>query len=1258
MYKLFPLLLFASLIDSSHAYASGTYDCPLPWISNAEYCYRFVLFTASITDAKANCAEDGAKLVEVRNIAEHDFIIRWLQANAKDRYEWFTGGVRDSRASGPDGSNIKYVWESDQTEVAGLQFWFSLQARQKPGNRIVYYTDGGKWGWSILDDTPASATRPYICQISKEFLYKIVKVDRGFDFGVNEIDPVQLQKGPVLIVQPVDTVYDPASAITRIIMNCEADANPLASYEWFVNRELRRSPVNLTDPKITITSGRLTIEQPSDTTHNGDYQCVASNSFGSVLSNRAQLTFGYLNDFPKSNRDPVVATAFTGTGIECIPPKSGYSTLSYIWYKDSFLNFIRPNVKWYTFVSSDGKLYFQFVTKDDEGNYWCLVSRPNTLDNFQEGKLSMPIPLRVTETVGSEQEPQIVNSFPKAFPSSPQVGDDVRMECIAFGTSVTQMAYSWNRTDGKAMPSNANFSDYNRVMSIPNIQLSHAGRYQCLVSRRLGLFTTGEIALSVEARPYFTIPLQDQHVDKESTVNWICVAGGVPMVTYLWYINGTVLNTTRMAPDTRSRFRLANNELTITSVQPSDAGMYQCSASNEHGMRMSSAQLRVLWFPPSFTKFPLQPNTYGTLMGNATLICNPESAPPSKKTWLKNGIGLNPSKDPQQRVHELPNGNLHLTQLQSDDSGNYTCEADNGLGQASSTGQLTVLPTTTISQPPRDMVVMVNQTTFLFCGASYSPAIDITYDWWHNTYKVMFVKVRNLGNSVYVYKEPHYTRGTGINRGGLYINYTQFFHAGTYSCIAKSSSQEIKAISRLTVIGPPGEPAGIVCSNPTQTNMTLTFWPGRENGKPITSYIVESRNRLEMYWKLQKTGIPPSADVNTRITTVVGGLSPYAQYEFRAAGINSLGQGVPSKISAICQTDQAPPVEYPANLGGGGGKVGTLNISWDAMPVSAWNADPSRSGYVIYWKRGDMADDQWDHERINNTKLTKFVKTVGQNFFYTRYNIRIQAYNPMGVGPMSPTVTIMSAEDLPKGVPISVKAVYYNATAITVEWRPVDDTVEVMRGLLLGYRINYWIDQEEEETMALFKIIRNQTDHGLIIGLRENTNYMINVQALNTAGNGPKSENYRTKTLRAAPVEAPQDVRISIVDHEAVLITWRGVYTTIDEEPLNGYTVRYWKRGENIYVATNRDAGKEIRYVLSGLEQFVQYELRVFGYSRGGDGLQSSPTMEFILGPDCEIREDSPDKEYIYKCDACRTRSSAALFAALMLFLGRILLQS
>jgi len=38
-------------------------------------------------------------------------------------------------------------------------------------------------------------------------------------------------------------------------------------------------------------------------------------------------------------------------------------------------------------------------------------------------------------------------------------------------------------------------------------------------------------------------------------------------------------------------------------------------------------------------------------------------------------------------------------------------------------------------------------------------------------------------------------------------------------------------------------------------------------------------------------------------------------------------------------------------------------------------------------------------------------------------------------------------------------------------------------------------------------------------------------------------------------MEAPQDVRVSVVDYQSVLIQWRGVFTTINEEPLEGYTV-------------------------------------------------------------------------------------------------------
>jgi len=84
-------------------------------------------------------------------------------------------------------------------------------------------------------------------------------------------------------------------------------------------------------------------------------------------------------------------------------------------------------------------------------------------------------------------------------------------------------------------------------------------------------------------------------------------------------------------------------------------------------------------------------------------------------------------------------------------------------------------------------------------------------------------------------------------------------------------------------------------------------------------------------------------------------------------------------------------------------------------------------------------------------------------------------------------------------------------TKIIVVYRPqFDATVCFM------FQINYWIMGEQNETMALFRIIRNQTDHGMIIALREDTDYFINVQVLNSGNNlGPKSETYPVRTLRA-----------------------------------------------------------------------------------------------------------------------------------------------
>ncbi len=50
--------------------------------------------------------------------------------------------------------------------------------------------------------------------------------------------------------------------------------------------------------------------------------------------------------------------------------------------------------------------------------------------------------------------------------------------------------------------------------------------------------------------------------------------------------------------------------------------------------------------------------------------------------------------------------------------------------------------------------------------------------------------------------------------------------------------------------------------------------------------------------------------------------------------------------------------------------------------------------------------------------------------------------------------------------------------------------------------------------MSLYRPILGQTDRGFIIGLDVKTYYYVNVQVYNSAGNGPKSEDFLEETLR------------------------------------------------------------------------------------------------------------------------------------------------
>ena len=62
------------------------------------------------------------------------------------------------------------------------------------------------------------------------------------------------------------------------------------------------------------------------------------------------------------------------------------------------------------------------------------------------------------------------------------------------------------------------------------------------------------------------------------------------------------------------------------------------------------------------------------------------------------------------------------------------------------------------------------------------------------------------------------------------------------------------------------------------------------------------------------------------------------------------------------------------------------------------------------------------------------------------------------------------------------------------------------------------------------------------------------------------------------------------------------------------FQVRYWRASESYYQAYDIDANRMNHMQVSGLQPNVLYNLRVLGYSLGGEGLASSPIIQFILG--------------------------------------------
>lgn len=1165
--------------------ADRIFDCPSTWVTYGQSCYQFNFYQARVfEDAAISCEVDGATLVTINSTDEHKFIQQWLKRYDALRNTWFTSGNESAETNG------HIIWKDGSKFTGDDSFWLNGK-HDDVGGHIVYVYDGEEYRWSHREVTLASA---YICEIQKVEAFRIMMEARDFDYGSPFSDPNEIEKGPQIVVQPNNVVIIPGE--TRIFLKCVANGNPRPTYKWYrgTNNELVNSE---TDSRYTLTNGKLTISQPQDALDADKYQCEATNKLGSVLSRKVQLSFGVLGEFPSDDIIPQVVRGEIGAVFKC--PNVHYKpSVVYRWFKNSPQNFVKTDRYPHAFVSRNGRLYFSELTSSDAGLYYCLARLNADIGAHLSSEqspivTSMPTPVVVKNNAAAKRDPVIHNDFIAIFPEPTLLGQTVSMECMAFGSQ--PLIYYWTRKD-KPLPDRSKLKGHNRILEITNVTMDDIGTYVCHVKR--GQFSSAvskSVYLKVEAKPFFVYPLKSRHMDVGSRLIWRCMVLAVPNAEFSWYKNSKLLRSGH------DGIEINGNVLKIRSLDDSlHRGMYQCVASNVHGSSYSAAQLRILSFKPTFTKYPVTTEQFASLGGSIILFCQPEAAPYPTFNWTKDGRLITPEVN--QRSTILPNGNLLLKDVQHGDAGVYTCLAKNHLGEASSSGEVKVVKHSLISRGPQNTKVLINETAFLYCHGSVSKSMDHVFKWFFNDKLIDIIR------------DQHYLKGTSNQQLGLYIRSAQLRHTGRYKCVLQTPVDSSEAEAMLTVLGPPSRPAGVFAKPVRNDDRAYRiYWTdGNDNGSPIRFYTILVATKHRSDFQILRRDIPTestSNDNNGQRTFTVGDLRPGLLYGFKIRAKNIRGIGPASEASAFYSVAEAPPKKVPEHVGGGGGSVGTLKITWTALPIEDQGGEGI--GYNIYWRESFKVP--WKFKKIKGDK-NEFNTLVGKDKFYTQYEIKVQAFNKHGAGPNSSIVQIFSAEDLPVLAPNGVSGYGYNESAIMVKWKPMEENRETIRGKILGYILTFW-NRWQANPVITGVSYPGQRSSGLVTGLAfYDSDHYIYVQVYNSAGVGPPSGQITVTTKGEAPLLFPKIIQVFSHGPTSIRLTWRGIPTGNTEEALKGYKILYWTMKESFHgarvVTVDRSANQG---VIGGLEKGVLYKARVRGYSNGGDG-KLSAMVYFTLG--------------------------------------------
>ncbi|XP_063798378.1 B-cell receptor CD22 isoform X4 [Pseudophryne corroboree] len=398
-------------------------------------------------------------------------------------------------------------------------------------------------------------------------------------------------------------------------------------------------------------------------------------------------------------------------------------------------------------VSTKTSLTFRPSWADHKKNFTCVLQQED-----QEKNESQSVQLNVKY---APKNVKIWSNNTTTFMER----ESITLECSVETSNPPVDSFVWYK-NGKEMYRSTN-----------TITVREAGKYYCEADNTIAKTQSNVVEISVLYAPKKTLINTKGSVVEGKAVTLTCSTTANPPVSlYTWCKNGKqCFNST--------------NIYKINAITTYDSGSYTCAAHNKLGSDVSDPLKVDVKYPPKDVKIVLEPASQTFREGTKVkFACVVGSSNPSVTSivWLKN--------DKQDYTIR---GEISI---RAEDSGMYTCQAGNNIGQSSSQPV-----SVEVQHAPKKPIintegsVVEGKTVTLNCSTTANPPVSL-YIWYKNGMQCF-----NSTNSIYK------------------INAITTYDSGSYTCDAHNTLGSDSSDPRKVDVKYPPKDVKIVLEPASQT---------------------------------------------------------------------------------------------------------------------------------------------------------------------------------------------------------------------------------------------------------------------------------------------------------------------------------------------------------------------------------------------------------------------------------------------------------